>query len=188
MIKNNYAKIQSTKTLFTFAILILTSACQTLDTKKNWPDDIPKRSIYVKDYLTKKNLSSVDPRVLDDHLIWVIRFYHGTLIYPNGWNRISEMFLDSVDDPRTQKKLTRKIKVLGIKIVNEWAQDNGVRNINSANIAVWASALKTSADRDDQISFIDKVDSDVNQLIARTLSPNEISYERYYSEQDFDDF
>lgn len=188
MFKNNHHRIKSAKIFITFTILIITAACQTLDTQKNWPDDIPKRSIYVKDYLAKKNLTVADPKVLDEHLIWIIRFYHGTLIYPNGWNRISEMFLDSVDDPRIQKKLTKKIRALGIKIVNEWAQENGIRNIDNSNIAVWGSALRTSADRDDQVSFIDKVDKDVTQLIDRTLSPRDISYERYYPEQEFDDF
>lgn len=173
---------------FAFFVVFALSACQTLDTQKHWPDDIPKRSIFVKDFLKKKNLKKADSAILDDHLIWVIRFYHGTVIYPNGWNRASKMLLASVDDEKTKKIVSKKISKLGIRIVNEWAQDNVDRNINSANIATWGSALKTSADRNDQIGFLNKIEADVEDLISRKLSTNDISYSRYYPEDDYDSF
>lgn len=167
---------------------MLVSGCQTLDTSKHWPDDVPDRSIFVKAYMEKRNMESVEPHVLDNHLIWIIRFYRGTIIYPNGWNQASEMLLASVDDKKSRKRIAKKINKLGIKIANEWAQENEFRNINSTNIATWGSALRTSAERDDQEGFLAKIDDDVDALVERQLSPLDISYERYYPSDDFDDF
>lgn len=188
MLNTSILVAKKKKLFFTIIIAITLSACQTLDTEKHWPDDIPKRSIFVKNFLKKKNIKKADSAVLDDHLIWIIRFYHGTVIYPNGWNRASKMLLASVDGEKNKKIVSRKIHKLGIRIVNEWAQDNVDRNINSANIATWGSALKTSAERNDQLGFLKKIEADVEDLISRKISTNDISYIRYYPEEDYDSF
>lgn len=188
MLKPLFNNANSFKLIFSLGVLMFISGCQTLDTSKYWPNDIPDRSIFVKAYMDKRNLESVDPRVLDSHLIWIIRFYHGTVIYPNGWNQASEMLLASVDEKQLKKEISIKINELGIKIANEWAQENEFRNINNTNIATWGSALRTSAERDDQEGFIAKIDADVDALVERRISPSDISYERYYPADDFDDF
>jgi len=77
---------------------------------------------------------------------------------------------------------------LGIDIANEWAQDNVVRKINSSNVATWGSALRTSAETNDQSSFISDVERDVQLLLSGKLEPSEINYERYYPAEDYDDF
>lgn len=188
MLNLNFKTVKSIKLSLTMMVLLAISGCQTLDTAKHWPDDVPKRSIFVKAYLEKRNVKSVEQKVLDQHLIWIIRFYQGTVIYPNGWNRASKTLLASIDDKKTKKRVDRKIRALGIKIVNEWSQENQYRNINSSNIATWGSALRTSAERNDQENYIDTLNKDVHRLISRELSPSDISYERYYPVEDFDDF
>jgi len=171
-------------------ILLTLVGCNTLTTASKWPDDLPERQIFVNKYLSNRNIksSSASDRDIEAHLVWIIRFYKGTVLYPNGWNRVSERFLDSVNVEEDKKKLATRIKSLGILISNEWAQDNTVRRINSTNVAVWGSALRTSAERNDQINYISKVENDVNALIEGTLNSSEITYERYYQAEDYDDF
>lgn len=169
-------------------LVIIVSACQTLDTTQYWPDDIPDRKNFIPSYLEKRNIKTVDPEVLNQHLVWVIRFYHGTTIYPNGWNNASAMLLASIEDPAVKEAVAQDLHQLGIKIVNEWAHENELRNINSTNIATWGSALRTAAQRNDQIGFLEKINNDVDLLIARQLKTEDINYERYYPEQEFDDF
>lgn len=180
--------IKSVKLLFAISVLVVLSACHTIDTSKNWPNDLPDRRIFVNDYLKRHNVKKVDPRVLDNHLIWIIRFYHGTAIYPNGWNHASALLLASVEGEQKKRIVEQKTHNLGILMVNEWAQENGIRNIVNSNIATWGSALRTAAERDDQINFLNKVKMDVEALIARQLKPSDISYERYYPEEQYDNF
>lgn len=176
------------KRLILIVLALFLSACQTLDTSKDWPNDVPDRKLFVDDYLQKRGLKKADPQKLNAHLGWIVRFFQGTVIYPNGWNRASEMLLASIEDPDTEQLANQKINDLGIRIAMEWAQDNGIRKINSTNIATWGSALRRSAEVNDQIEFLNKIDNDVEGLISGKLNFNDITYERYYQDEDFDSF
>lgn len=164
------------------------TACQTLTSPKEWPEDIPDRKIFVKAYQQKRNTDKVDDKTINAHLGWIVRFYQGTVIYPNGWNRVSQLFLDSIADDERRTLMQVRLEKLGIEIANEWAQDNAIRNINSNNMITWGSALRTAAEQGDQENFVSQVEADVKNLVARKLAPKEINYERYYPEQDYDDF
>ena len=164
------------------------TACQTLTTPKDWPEELPDRNIFVKAFHQKRGTDKVEDKVMNEHLGWIIRFYQGTVIYPNGWNRVSQLFLDSIPDEQRRALMRVRLEKLGIEIANEWAQDNAIRNINSSNIITWGSALRTAAEQGDQENFVSQVEADVEQLVAQKLSPKDISYERYYSDQDYDDF
>ena len=174
--------------LVTILIFASLTACKTLVSSPNWPDDVPDRQIFVDKYLSNRDIKSASSDEIEAHLVWIVRFYKGTVLYPNGWNRISERFLDSIESPKDSQEMSLRLKSLGISIANEWAQDNGIRRINSSNVSVWGSALRTSAERDDQINYVSKVEADVDALINGTLKSNEINYERYYQAEDFDDF
>ncbi len=178
---------QSPKTSIILLLLVL-SGCNTVINDNNWPSDIPSKKVFVDGYLNNRNIGSADPKVLDTHLSWIVRFYKGTVLYPNGWNRVSERFLASIDTAKNKKEMATRLRSLGVSIANEWAQDNNVRKINSANVAVWGSALRTSAERNDQQDYISKIEQDVKALIDGTLRANEISYERYYQSEDYDNF
>lgn len=164
------------------------TACQSLTSTKDWPDNLPARKNFVNAYYQKRNVSKVDDRVMNEHLGWIIRFYQGTVIYPNGWTRVSNLFLDSIPNGSRRIEMQRRLEKLGIEIANEWAQDNAFRNINSSNMITWGSALRTAAERGDQENFVTQVETDVQALVARKLAAKAISYERYYPEQDYDDF
>ena len=170
------------------ALTFFLTACQTITTSNEWPDDVPARKIFVNAYYQKRNVTKVEDKVMNQHLSWIIRFYQGTVIYPNGWNKVSQLFLDSMPNDEHRKKMEQRIYKLGIDIANEWAQDNQFRNINSSNMVTWGSALRTAAERQDHDNFISQVESDVRDLISRKLSSQSINYERYYPDQDYDDF
>jgi len=137
--------LKDLKNISTIILLLVLTACNTLTTGQNWPSDVPDREIFVQKFLEHRKLKTADPKVIEAHLVWIVRFYHGTLIYPNGWNRASERFLASIDTQQEKEKMAPRLYDLGIQIANEWARDNEIRRINSMNVATWGSALRTSA-------------------------------------------
>ena len=134
------------------------------------------------------DITEVDQQVLEAHLIWIKRFYQGTILYRNGWNNASTMFLETVDNEQIKSELQQRMHKLGIVISCEWAQDNKSRNIDSSNIAVWGSAMSTAASINDHEAFVSKVEMDVEKLISGEIQRGEIDYERYYPEEDYDNF
>jgi len=164
--------------------------CTTVSTIPPWPADLPPKQIFVDAYLSNRSIAaeSADSAKIEEHLVWIKRFYQGTLFYQNGWNRVSKQFLDSVENKQERDDLKQRMVTLGITISNEWAQDNDVRLISSVNIATWGSALRTAAEQGDQLEFVSKVEADVLQLLTKTLQGSQISYQRYYPEEDYDNF
>ncbi|MBL4671978.1 MAG: hypothetical protein JKX81_06925 [Arenicella sp.] len=168
--------------------LLLLVGCNTLAAKKIWPTNLPERNIFVDAFLDNRQINFAEPEVIEAHLIWIVRFYQGTILYPNGWNRVSERFIASIDKQKVKKRMAKRVQALGILIANEWSQDNGIRRINSTHVATWGSALRTSAERADQSEYITKVEYDVKALIDGSLEPKKIDYERYYPSEDYDNF
>ena len=186
-----FTKIPSLKLCFrwglTFLTFLLVSACQTTDLSQDWPKELPPKQTFEQAYLEKRNFESASPEVLQAHLQWIIKFYKGTAIYPNGWLRVTDRFLASLDDPGAAESLRKRMKSLGIEIANEWARDNDVRLINSRNMLTWGNALKTAATRQEHEQFISKIEIDVQSLLSKQLIARDISYQRYYPSNDFDD-
>lgn len=189
IIHQNMINKTLSRLLLSTIIAIGLSACQTPNSVKNWPSDIPDRSIFVDAYKKQKSEGNNDNNI-ETHLLWIKRFYRGSIIYPIGWNDMTNMVVDSIDDSQSELKQSaqKRLDILGEKIAIEWAQSNNSRNINSSNIATWGSALRTSVKRKQQFDFLDKVEKDVDDLIERTLSMKAIKRERYYPPEDFDDF
>jgi len=177
------------KLICLLSLTLFASACRTPSSVHNWPSDLPARSIFVSAY-NEQVAKGTNTTRLETHLLWIKRFYKGSIIYPIGWNDMIEMVFDSFtplqsDDAAIAKK---KLKDLGLKISIEWAQDSNKRKINSSNIAVWGSSLRTSVERKEQLSFIKSVEQDVEDLIDGTISMKEISRDRYYPPEDYDNF
>jgi hypothetical protein len=174
---------------FSLALMLLALVgCNTLATDKTWPAKLPERKIFVDEFLSNRQIKVAEPKAIEVHLSWIVRFYQGTVLYPNGWNRISERFIDSIDKPKEKQRMEKRLRNLGISIANEWAQDNNIRRINNTHVAAWGSALRTSAERADQNDYVGKVEGDVKALINGTLEAKKISYERYYPPEDYDNF
>lgn len=173
---------------FVILLALFMVACASKPSDENWPGDLPERKLFVDAYLKNKNIEKASSAEIENHLIWIIRFYQGTVLYPNGWNRVSDRFLASMENMQAKQEMKQRLEKLGVRIANEWAQDNSVRLINSTNVATWGSALRTAAETNDQIDFVTAVERDVELLIEGLLKSNEVDYQRYYPEEDYDNF
>lgn len=169
-------------------LLIILTACQTYRLDSKWPPQMPPRQVFIDDYLQKHGVSSAKDSDIAYHLSWVKRFYQGTTLYPVGWLSASERYLKSITSEQERQDVDRRLVKLGVKIVNEWAQGNKIRRINSSNIATWASAMRNAAETQQQLAFLGKVERDVSLLINKELLTTDIRYERYFEEESYDDF
>jgi len=176
--------------LIGFTALLLSACTTTKNTSKSdWPNDLPEKNIFVDAYKEQAN-NGKNNNSLASHLTWIKRFYKGSIIYPIGWNDMTEMVMDSLNSNpiSEQNEAQSRLNTLGQKISIEWAQSNSVRNINSANIATWGNALRTAVKEKTIFTFLDKVEMDVDDLLARKLTMKEITRERYFPPENFDDF
>ena len=173
--------------LFTLAFAAVTTGCATTSTLNNWPKNVPDRSIFVDTFNQQKSLGT-NSSALEQHLVWIKRFYLGSVLYPLGWNRMTQILIVSVKNEVDKTKLESRMYRLGLNICIEWAQDNRFRNIDSATIAVWGNALRTAAEQNEQLVFVDKIEADVDALLVNQLAAKDVVRERYYPVEDFDDF
>ena len=167
---------------------LILSGCNTYRIDQTWPSELPPQKVFIKGFLDKRNLESATDAQLGYHLGWIKKFYQGTALYPNGWLSASDQFIESVKIREERRVVETRMYKLGILIANEWAQDNDIRLINNANIATWGSALRTAAENEDQMQFLEKVELDVKLLLTEQLKARQIKYERYFPEESFDDF
>jgi len=176
------------KILIVCLISISLSACSTIKKDNDWPTNIPSRKIFVDAYHHQVS-KGTNTSNLNTHLTWVKRFYRGLSIYP-GWNDMTELVLESLaDEPiKIQNNTAQRLSDLGKKICIEWAQSNDSRNIDSANINTWGVALRKSVKQKQIFSFLTQVEKDVDDLIARELDIRSITSDRYYPDEDYDDF
>ena len=101
---------------------------------------------------------------------------------------MTDLVLTSLADPDSQTEAANRLYDLGKAIATDWAQDNRISKIKSANIATWGSALRTAAENNQQLEFIGRVERDVAAILSGELSSDAISSERYYPTEDYDNF
>ena len=168
-------------------ILLVLSGCQTIDTTSNWPSNLPDRQLFVDEY--NKSFNAGENFIeLEPHLSWIKRFYQGTVLYPQGWLKVSDTVLDSLTSVQDKNNVAPRLNDLGFKISNEWAKDNAVRKITSSNIIVWGGGLRTAAKEGSQLDFLNKVEQDVDAMLRGELKAEDIQRTRYFPPEDFDDF
>lgn len=168
-------------------ILMFISGCQTIDTSNNWPTNLPDRQLFV-DVHNKSVTSGEKVIEIEPHLTWIKRFYQGTVLYPFGWNKVTNLIITSLTSQEDKNTITPRLFQLGLDISSEWAKDNSVRKINSSNIAVWGGALRRAAKEGNQLDFVSKVEQDVAAILKDELTSNDIKRARYFPAEDFDDF
>lgn len=176
-----------TTPIATLFFCLLLASCATLDSSKNWSADIPDRSIFINYYLEDTNPNASNNEI-ERHLTWIKRFYFGSILYPIGWNEMIDMLVNSLESKQDKTTARQKLNELGLKISLEWSRKNDVRNIDSSNIATWGTALRTSVEEKEQLYFIDKVEQDIEHLLAGRLSKEQITRQRYYPPEDYDNF
>lgn len=171
-------------------ILLTLIGCQTIHLDDPWPTNMPAKDRFVQDYLSKFDSPPTD-KEMEVQMSWVVKFYQGTPVYPGGWLKVSEQFVDTITEPVRKKEVAGKLEDLGIQISNEWSRANNVRLINNRNIVVWGNGLRTASERDEHELYLMKVERDVSDILGKKLLAKEIDYERYYpnrdSNEDIDD-
>lgn len=167
--------------------VMLITGCVTPVSQEDWPSSMPPRAIFEQSW-ERQSKAGTATLPLSQHLVWVVRFYQGSVLYPIGWNDMTESVLESTPSLSERKEIKQRLYDLGVAICVEWAQDNGSRKIDSNAVAVWGNALRTAVERQEQSVFITKIEQDVARLLNGTLNMAEIARERYYPPQDYDNF
>lgn len=177
------------KTLSLATILLALAACQTRISDASWPNDIPPKAYFVEvgRALIEPDSSTFE-RQLNTYLVWIKRFYQGSIIYPLGWNEMTDTLVSSLDESADHGDVRQRMYELGRKISAEWAQDDRKRKINSANVAAWGSALRTAVEFKQQVRFIEQVERDVEDLLSGKIDSSDINRARYYPPEDYNNF
>jgi len=76
----------------------------------------------------------------NDYCGWITSFYNGN-IFSSGWTRGARATVDVVESGTKQKELIKLANLLGKTISSEWAKDDGVRKISTADLMRWNSVL-----------------------------------------------
>jgi len=162
-----------------FLILLALSGCATNKPQDpNWPNELPPRAYFLDQYqldLTNKNIQNQE-----EYLLWVVRFYKGSDLYPNGWHNITQDIVLKLKNSPTIDNVQAKLDRLGLLISEEWAKNNKTRMINSLHVSVWGNALLKSLEQNETLQLIDRVANDVDDLLARRLPVETIAADRYY--------
>ena len=170
-----------------FLLTVALSACVTSVSKDDWPTNLPERRLFSEAWEQQFAAGSVSSD-LNSHLVWILRFYQGSVLYPIGWNDMTESVLESLEPGPRRDEMQQRLYDLGLAISVEWAQDNGKRLIDSNAVAVWGNALRTAVEQGEQFEFVSKIEIDVEALLKKQLQLSEIERERYYPPQDYDNF
>ena len=79
---------------------------------------------------------------------WVTAFYNGNA-FSSGWSKQAKTSVGLVKSEKKQKELIELLNNLGKQISMEWAKDNGVRKISTADLNRWnASIIKAQRAED----------------------------------------
>lgn len=183
-----FSHIQTINKLPYLALVLLSlQSCISLNSSNEWPQNIPAQEFF-SDYCKSNSQSCLSESNVQDYLLWVKRFYLGSILYPTGWLEMTQLVAASLDNETDKQVAKQELDKLGQQIVKEWAKKNSERLINSQNIATWGQALRTSAENGEQIEFITKIKNDVADILSKTLQAEEISRQRYYPADDYDNF
>jgi hypothetical protein len=84
----------------------------------------------------------------DQYWKWVKVYYDGNIL-SQGWTARSKGLAADVKAPSGQRLLRAMLNAVGKEIALEWAKDNDIRKISSADLMTWAKALESAKAKDD---------------------------------------
>ena len=150
-----------------------------------WPANIPQREYFDSTYARDRENQLVQTKA--DYLRWVLSFYEGTLIAPNGWLDLQAVVLEMAD-PKDRLELGNRLTTLGRLISGEWAKENDKRVIDSRMLSLWGSIMQLVYDPRIQGQAVSLIERDVKALLDRQLTPEAIVDERYEKDLGIDLF
>lgn len=163
-------------------ILLMTTllvSCVAHVHDSDWIEDVPARSYFQKHWQSDSANQQLQNE--DEYLVWVQRFYQGFKLAP-GWLELTKQIENGIP-AKERKRVHRILTELGGKICAEWAKNNKVRKINSRSAAIWRDAVRESLAQDDLYPFLERLERDINNMLAGKLSNDQIYFERYYVDQ-----
>ena len=165
-------------------MLMTLQACSIFQIEEeNWPANLPEQEHFVNLY--RRDTLNISFQNENEYLNWVIRFYQGTNLYPNGWLNISNHVIEKfADNASSAEEIKAKMHTLGLLISGEWAKNNKTRLITSRHVAIWGHALQKSTDQNEILTVLNQVNTDVEDLLSWKLSQQAITEQRYYEEED----
>jgi len=159
-------------------MLLLVTACSITTYTDIWPENIPSRNYFTHYYAQDKAHQNVLSQ--DDYLTWVHRFYFGWKLYKRGWLQTTDELKKTLSTVPEQQLAAQKMYELGRLVAPEWAKNTRYRVINTRHISIWGVSLTESINQGEQLMMLDSISRDVDALLAGTLQPRDIDYDRYY--------
>jgi len=132
-----------------FCLLLLTPwghlrPVRAADDPETWyvPKEADFRPEYDKDQVNQK------VQTWNQYSDWIAQFYKGNFASV-GWTKQGQACVAPVKSKAVQHELIKLFNELGKDIAKEWAKDNGVRKINTADLNRWGGTLRAAqrADR-----------------------------------------
>lgn len=173
------------------ALMVLVSSLFGCSTQKlardeNWPATMPERAFFVKAYEADEANKKVQAQ--QEYLTWIVRFYNGWELYGRGWTKMTNELLVQIDDPAEAKEIKTKVDRIGRLVSAEWAKKSDTRTIYLRHVSIWGNALLESLDRDQALELVNRVNQDVDGLLAHKIKPAVITAERYFPANEEDPF
>lgn len=174
------------------AILILASSLFACSSNKivrqadAWPSDMPSRAYFLKIYETDEANKKIQTK--EEYLTWIVRFYSGWELYRRGWIKMTDELVAQVDDPGQVKEIRYKVDRIGRLVSGEWAKKSDTRTIYLRHVSIWGNALLESLDRNEALPLVNRVNQDVDDLLAHRIRADIITAERYFPADENDPF
>jgi len=169
-----------------FVTLLVTACTSRHITHETWPEDMPSRSYFLDVYNADEENKQIQTQ--EEYFTWIVRFYEGWELYRRGWIKMTNELMAQVDNPHDAKEIKFKIDRIGRLVSGEWAKKSEKRCIYLRHVSIWGNSLLESLDRGEPLKLINKINRDVDDLLAHKLSPDVITANRYYAPDEDDPF
>lgn len=170
-----------------FVIATLISACTSHKlVDEAWPTTMPSRSYFLQVYNADKGNKSVQSE--EEYFKWVFRFYNGWELYSRGWIKMTNELMEQVENPDQAQEIKFKIDRIGRLVAGEWAKKSDSRTIYLRHVSIWGNSLLESLDRGEPLPLINRINQDVDDLLAHKIHPDTITATRYYAQDEDDPF
>ena len=167
----------SLKLVLILSSILALTACATAPA--SWPGTLPPFSYFQNTWTNDAANQQIQDQ--DEYLLWVRRFYEGFNTVP-GWLDLEKRVLARLPQDQ-QASVAEQLARLGVTISAEWAKDNSVRRIDTSTVATWRDALQESLSRMELASYLMLLNQDIAALLGGQLTTDDITFERYYTDE-----
>jgi len=169
-------------------IIVSLCSCASVRPLQTWPEYLPDQRYFQAAYEADPVNSALQREA--EYLNWIVDFYQGTLLYPQGWQVLSSSVLTR-SSASYQAAIVPKLGEAGQLIAIEWAKHNSVRRIDNRLLSLWGSVIQVADSEVKRIEAIDVIVADVKELVAGSIVASDITAQRYdqwLQSDEFDEF